>query len=65
MFQPRDAFATGSKQGAGNTIADPAETPALAGGFFTTEPPGKPRVCLRRIQFGAWIFKKSTFGVNL
>ena len=56
---------TGSKQGAGNTIADPAETPALAGRFFTTEPPGKPQVWLGRIQFGAWIFKKSAFGVSL
>ena len=25
-------------------------TPALAGGFFTTEPPGKPEACVEQVK---------------
>jgi len=29
-------------------------SPALAGGFFTTEPPGKPKVTLTPIKYSSW-----------
>ena len=40
-------------------------SPALAGRFFTTEPPGKPRVFIKRGKFYSWCLFFLLKGLNI